>query len=625
MKNNLFSQKIEYLYNNLKIGEEAFVKLFWNGINPSFNTRKKTVIGKWYEQDIKLPKAFYFDNYPISKLNKNGKAFFTKQAFLDEPFEIFKKRVDTYISYTTRPKNFFEYKYIYYYDIHLKVVTFITIYTIEEISNNHYKIRIIPSKLYQDKDIDPYYGELHIINDYYHIYVKNSFEILTFYFMLNRGLKNNSTIYGLNLGLSYDKGLPISGKNLLSKKLLSEEEEKLFYLNASESDTLISDEPTQDIYSSTKENYLKKIYSKITNLTHFTKEAQKILKSIEQDIYLEFFHNRLNSLNEIIKKVYKNKTFYIFKRKNILKVFLKKLPTIPKSSCIIVYPLFAKDAPIFNQEAQQIINLLIETAQKGIKIEMIIISKFNEEIFQSTLDIMDKLIANNINIQIAPKEHISQTINNFDFIYSKSHKIGIYRNIKDKDYYFNITKDTDIINNLSYIYNKIKQYSYTIDNYLIQKNLQINQKLNYLVGRWYAYIYGTMKIDNRPKIWEIICYLDTNKQIEAFSKDKKLSYKGYINTNEAKKSYIVLTSSHSNNQSFITFNNKDIYKKIFKISGIYNQFSTEKDMISFGILSRIELNLEDVRETLGEISSISIKEGIDFEERLKNLYLKYEF
>ncbi len=266
MKKNLFSQKIKYLYESLNIGEEAFVKLFWNGVKPSFSVRKKTVIGKWYEGDIVQAKAFYFDTYPISRLHTGGTLFFTKTAFLDESLDTFKERVDKYVAYTVKPENTFGYKYIYYYDINLKKVSFFKLYTIQEIDSNRFKIKITSPDLYKNNNIDDYHGELNIINNYYHISAKNSFEILTFYFMLNKGFKDNTTIYGLRLGISYEDGLPMSGKNILSKKILSKEEEKLFYLNANESDTLISDEANQDIYSSLQESHRERIQKKLSNL-----------------------------------------------------------------------------------------------------------------------------------------------------------------------------------------------------------------------------------------------------------------------------------------------------------------------------------------------------------------------
>jgi len=57
---------------------------------------------------------------------------------------------------------------------------------------------------------------------------------------------------------------------------------------------------------------------------------------------------------------------------------------------------------------------------------------------------------------------------------------------------------------------------------------------------------------------------------------------------------------------------------------IYNQFSTDLDMLTFGILSRIKLDSKTVRETLGKTEEITLKEGVNLEDRIKNLYLKHE-
>jgi len=627
MKQNLFSKKIEYLFKSLNIGEEEFVKLFWNGKKPSFGARKKSIIGKWYEGDIAQAKAFYFDTYPISRLHREGKTFFTKGSFLDESFEEFKKRVDLYISYIRRPKNLFEYKYIYYYDINLKVVTFVKIYTIDEIDNSRYKIRLISSELYKEREIDPYYGELNIINDYYYISVKNSFEILSFYFILNKGFKNNSAIYGLRLGLSYDKGLPISGKNLLSKRILSKEEKELFYLNASESDTLISDESIQDIYTSTKENYIKKLHNKISNITIFMKKARKILsQSIDKEIYISLLHNELSSLNQISQKVYNNRTFYSYRRRSTRKVFLQKLSLDSKNSCAFVYPLFAKDSTLFDQEekrSKDALEHIIEMAKSGLGIDMILIVEQEKKMSEYEKESIRRLIESGIELRITLREDIKKSISSYDFLYNKSKEVAIYRNAGDRICYFKVTNNIDSIKNLSYDFENIKNHSSSFDEFLAQKYIKISTKLSQLVGTWYAYSLGTMKKEGKTKIWEVQYEIDKKQQLKGFY-DGKLTYKGYLKIDNIKKSYIVLTSIRSSNQSFITFHNKDIYKKIFKISMIYNQFSTERDMITFGILSRIKLDIEIIRETLGEIGEISLKEGSKLEDRVKNLYLKYE-
>ncbi len=628
MKKNSFSKKIEYLFNNLNITEEEFVKLFWNGKKPNLSVRKKTVIGKWYEGDISQAKAFYFDTYPISKLHSNGQTFFTKNAFLEDSFENFKKRVDIYIAHTTRPKNLFEYKYIYYYDINLKVVTYVKLYTEEELNNNKYKIRLISSDLYKNRDINTYYGELHIINDYYHISVKNNFEIITFYFILNKGLSNNSAIYGLRLGLSYDKGLPISGKNLLSKKILSPEEEEKFYLNANESDTLISDESIQDIYSLEQENYLKKLHNKIDNLSLFMKKTKEtLIHTIESDIYINLFYNGLSSLNHISKKVYNNRTFYSYRRRSTRKIFLQQLSLRSGTTCTFVYPLFTKDSSLFDEEgknSKESLNHILEVINNGLEIQMILVVRQENEINQYTKEWIKKFIHSGAKVKIAIKENISHLVNSYDFLYESSKNIAIYRNTGDRVYYFKVTTNHDLINNLSYDFDIIQKYSFEFQDYLNQSHQNISKELNDLIGTWYAYSYGTMEIEGKTKIWEIRYEIDKQKKITAFYADK-LTYNGHLYLENPKRSYIVLTSLISLNQSFITFYNKDIHKKIFKISMIYNQFSMERDMMTFGILSKTQLELDIVRKTLGEQHESSLKESAKLEERIKNLYIKYEF
>ncbi len=628
MKKNLFSKKIAYLYEQLNIGEDNFVKLFWNGKKPNFNTRKKSVIGKWYEGDIERPKAFYFDTYPISKLHKDGQLFFTKQNFLDDSFERFKRQVDLYIAHITRPKNLFEYKYIYYYDVHLKLVTFVSIYTIEEIDPSRYKIRIISSDLYKDQDLDPYYGELNIINDYYHISVKNSFERLSFYFILNKGFKNNSAIYGLRLGLSYDKGLPIAGKNLLSKKLLTPQEEQLFYLNANESDTLVSDESTQDIYSSTKENYLKKLHKKILDITTFMKKAREILhQSLDQDIYISLLHNGLSALNQISQKVYNNRTFYSYRRRSTRKIFLQKLALNPNASCAFVYPVFAKDSLLFEEEdhrSKEALHQIMDLAKSGLKIDMILIVPQEMVLNSYQKEVIEQLIQSSVELSISLLEEVQKGISSYDFLYDKTDKkVAIYRNIGDRICYFKVTNNRDSIHNLSYDFEKIKKESYSYEDFLQQKHIKIGTKLSHLIGTWYAYSYGSIMTDGQPKIWEVKYLIDQDRNIQAFYNDQ-LSYKGKLYLDDIKKSHIILTSIRSSNQSFITFQNKDIYKKIFKVSMIYNQFSTDLDMLTFGILSRIKLDSKTVRETLGKTEEITLKEGVNLEDRIKNLYLKHE-
>ena len=626
MKKNLFSKKIKYLFETLNLGEEELVKLFWNGIKPSYGVRKKSVIDKWYNKDILNPKAFHFDTYPISKLNQNGKPFFSKDAFLYEEFSDFKKKVDRYSAYTTQPKNSFDYKYIYYYDINLKKVTHLKLYTIEEIDNSKYRVKMLISTLYTEKEIDNYEGELNIINDYYHLTLKNNFEIVTFYFMLNKGFRNNSAIYGLRLGLSYDKGLPISGKNLLSKKLLSAEDEELFYLNASECDTLVSHESTFNIYDSMKQNYLEKIHSKISDIALYIEKSKKILhQSINKDIYINIFFSGLGSLYNISNKVEKNQTFFTSRRRNAKNIFIKKLIYSKNSSCIFVYPIFSKDTTLFHSEdtlSKGTLNIIVDSIKKGISIEMIIMITPNYVITEYEKESIAKLINIGANIRICSTD-IDTSVSSYDFIYNSSKEVAIYRNIGDRICYFKVTNNQDSINNLSYNFEIIKKNSYSFDDFIAQKHIKLDDsRLKALVGTWYVYSYGSIKKEDKTKIWEIRYQIDSKKNIKCYIGDE-LRYTGRLTLQLNHKSYIVLTSNNSYNITFITFHNKDMYKKIFKISMIFSQLSIDKDMTTFGLFSKVKLDLDKVRKTLGDDEQITLKESHLLEERVKKLLELY--
>jgi len=470
VKKNIFSQKIKYLFETLKIEEEEFIKLFWDGSKTTLKIRKKSVVEKWYEGDIAQPKAFYFDTYPISKIKIEDRYFFTKSSFLSEPFDEFKKRVDEYVSYISQPKERFEYKYIYYYDTNLAEITFVKLYVLEELSNHRYKIKIMTSDLYKDREFEPYYGQLEIIKDYYYISVKNSFEIVSFYFILNRGYKNSDEIYGLRLGLSYNKGSPISEKNLLSKNILSKKAERELYLHINESEILIADESNENIDSDIKRNYIKKIYKKIRDITTYSKRVREIFdESLNKNIYLSVFHNILGALNEISKKTYLDKTFYSSRRRAVREIFLKKLASTPNSSCKFVYSICAKDATLFsndNENSKKALNLIIKFAKDGLKIDMIIVVKEGYKPTEYLKENIKRIIDSNIDIKIAIKDTVQKVATSYDFLYSETQRVAVYKNGQDRACYFKVTKDIDIIRNLSYDFDNIKKIGYSFDDFI---------------------------------------------------------------------------------------------------------------------------------------------------------------
>ena len=465
MKKKNFSIKIEYLFKKLELGEEEFTKLFWNNEKSTLYTRKKSVIGKWLEGDIDKPKGFYFHTYPISKLQSNGKPFFSKSSFLEDSVIEFKKRVDEYVNHRREPKINFEYKYIYNFNNYFNTVTYRRINILEEISPNRYKIELLNSYIYKKKGFEPYYGEVEIIKDYYHFSVKNSFERATLYFMLNKGYKTNNAIYGISLGLSFDKGFPVSRKMLLTKNILNAQEENEFYLHANEHEVIVADEANQNIYTTKEENYLQNLNRKINTLALYTKKANKIV---------------------------------------------------------------------------------------------------------------------------------------------------------DRDFHK--------IKNLKFDYQKLKQIGYSIDTFLEKKQLKSDNVLQQLIGTWYYYCYGSVANEHGTfKLWEIDVTINAHKQVNC-SIDGEVLFRGDINTSYNKhKSYIRLFSIPSSSLAIITFYNKEIYKKIFKVSELDNQYGIEYDMISLGFFSKNKLELNVVKETLGDTKEVLFNANGQLEKRVNELYRRLEY
>ncbi len=229
MSKTLFQKKIIYFFEQLNIDEEKFVKLF-SQENQKFSDRKKTVIDNWMNQNMKSsPKGFKFEKWKISEEKSNNKAIFSKNSFLKDSFESFKQKVAIYKKLKEESQELFKYKYIYYLDINSSKITYIELKTIKKNSDTELQVEITPTKSYQKNELSTYLGNLTITNKHYHISVKNDFEKLTFYFILNNGYIDEHPLNGLYMGLSYNKAFPISGKCLLSKIKLKAE--KLdFYL-----------------------------------------------------------------------------------------------------------------------------------------------------------------------------------------------------------------------------------------------------------------------------------------------------------------------------------------------------------------------------------------------------------
>ena len=630
MERQLFSDKIKYLFNSLKLNQKEFVKLFWNGDIKTLNTRSKTV-DNWLHNDIKQPKGFYFSDYQISTLLiEDSKRAFSKNSFMYDSFEEFQLQVDAYVAYKEQPEELFEYKYIYYFDANRKEITYAELNTIKKINNNEYIVELIPSAFYKNRGVEIYKGTLKIDKDYYHISVKNNFEILTFYFMLSKGYANHNKVNGIGLGLSYDKGLPLSTKDLLTKEKLSKEEELDFYLNANESEYLVSDNSLDNVYTDIKTNYLNKFHHKLSNLATFTTKSRDILSSvIDDDVYLNIFHKSFISLNEMSKKVDRNHKYFIARRRMATKIFLKSIATRENSGCYIVYPIFKNDSILFDKNdkrSKKLLDLNIYLSKNGLKIERIFVINKQYKMTKYFKDTIIRLQKAGVGVYMVFKEDIENIdIMSYDFVYSKEKDVAIYRNIQDRICYFQVTVLKDKIRNLSYDFEKIKEMSFKFDDFIENKDLINDKVLAQLVGTWNWYFYSSMEENEKVEIWNFTLKIESSGEVYFYNKKyKDLNFKGIIDTTySSNQSFIKAFAKKSNNLTLIFIENRDIYKEVFKVSLLDKQRGIHRNMASFAIFSRVVLLESEIIKVLGEdVKETRFMEQEGFDKRINNLDMK---
>ncbi len=604
MEKTLFSDKIKYLFHKLELNQKDFVKLFWDNDKNTLSTRAKTV-DNWLKKDIKQPKGFYFDKYNISKkFIEDGKPAFTRESFMYDDFKSFQLQVDAYVRYQAIPKDEFEYKYIYYYDSHLHQVTFVELNMVEKINDHKFKIEITPSVEYDKKKEDIYTGYFEIENkNYYHIFARNHFEILSFYFMRNLGFKNNDMIYGLRLGKAYGDGLPLTAKNLLTKERLTREEEIELYININETEELKLKEALYGVYSSSIKNHFNIFQNKIANLATYISNTREILdEKMCADIYHNIMSKEFYAFSNISEQVEKGNSFYIHNIRRASKIFLKST-AYKKEPCYIVSPLI-ENLSLLNEndiKAEQSLNLNIKLAKDGLKVYRIFVINRDFQMTEYIRDSIEKMIDSGIAVYIVKKEDISSIVRiSYDFIYSQNRDIAIYQKPKDRFYLYHVTRNRNLIDDIAVDYKTIRSKSYKFSDFLKQDNSYNQSLLDRLDGTFFHYSYGSKegKKNGQLHFWNNRKATISRKGEVKYFEDNKIIALGNIRTNE-NQSCINMADKNTKNSISISFDNADI-GYLFKVIKIDKQFMEDGDMVSIGLFSRKKLEDSVAKELLGD-------------------------
>ena len=627
MSEKIFSDKIRYLYKHLNLSNKEFTKLFWDGDSKTLLSRGVTVHQSWLEKGIRQAKGFYFDEYPISTLKiANENPAFTRDSFMYNSLESFKREVDLYVDYTTKPKNLFRYKYIYLYDNNLSKIIHHKIIVKKELNEHRYRVEIIPYEFYSKNNISSYSGGIVIENDYYYFNIKNDFEIVSIYFIKNRGYMNNSKLNGISLGLQYSNGLPYAIKTLLTEDILSPQEERELYLISNETESISASVTFNELYGSKQEMYIEKLNKDLNNITKYIKKSKEILKNeIGDNIYINLFHKNFNILNGISKKVITNHHFYMYDQRSITKMFLINIAKAEYPECNISYPTFEKELSLFDEKDKSAIKYLelnINLSKNGLKMNRILIVKDYSTMTNYCIKSIKRLAKSGVNLKIALKDDVDKLeIVSYDFMYNVKKEFAMYKNSYDKRSIFKMTQNREKIEELYHQYQKLEDISYTIDDFFIKKSyVKGDNVLEHLVSRWYLYSYQVYKdLAKEPKILNIVLDINSKENINYIHKQEIIA-KGIIDSSAKYQIFLRFTNLKSKRAYSIHIDKNIIHKDIFKVFMTYKYSSSLKNVSSLGILSRVKLDSSRVKKALGSIDKCLFIEDDDFNNRIEELY-----
>lgn len=646
MYQTLFSQKIHYLYEALNSYQRLSKKEFTSYLrnhklqHPSLENRYKT-IQKWFEGGIEKPTRFDFDEYPISSWQiDGGKRAFSYESFMEETSkDDFEAQVDAYIEYKQRAKYNFEYKYIYFYDIKRREITYNSINIIEERDANRHKVEITPAQEYIENGMDTFKGTLNIEGDYYYFDVKNSYKRAALYFMQGRSYRSEDRIEGIALSLAYHNGLPHAHKHILTKTKLSKEEYEQLYLTANESEYIRIDPNYENLYDDTlKSKHLSKLHREINHIVSYIQKSEKLLpKEIGEDIYIKLFQHHFSTLYHISQKVKMNKSYHRYDQRNLTKIFLSIIYKKDKNiECNIIYPTFERELSLFDEHDKNAIDYLnfsIELSENGLKTNRIFIVNSYESMSDYCLLSLEKLAHAGVNIKIVLKDEIkSLKLSSYDLIYDSQQEYAMYRSDIEKRSIFKITQDREKIKEMHHNFEKINDKSITFEGVesFREKTLKssIDKVLEALIGHWYLYAYRSNITKNDKSVLGYAkLHIKENKEVlytrYTLNEDSNITKrKGTIDTHSyPHQSVLMLSNIDTAQLSIITLNNKETTKDIFKISAISKSFGDDKDVLGFGILSRFQLDDNVVLQSLGEADETTLIASHKLDERVNQLYI----
>ena len=593
-----FKKKINFLLENLYKDINELAKAFHPSENPTKKEirSRKVAVRKWLNGQQEGARFSGYENYPIAKLTfKNGMQVFPLSAFDEWGFEKFENRFKEYQKdKELRHISLKDYRYIYYYHEKNRELVYF------EIEYEKYNRVTLYTKHHAQMLFYKGYIERH--SDILHYIVSNSDEMMFFSFN-ELALKLDYDVYGLALTKDYELKKPKTSMVLLSQKLLTKEQRKIFETKINISNITIADNEKKGIE-----------VCFINNLSNHLRDLKEVTDNYSSnDIFLNLFLDEYNLFYNKFDQFSNQYGYYLSSfSKGMMKIIDLLLKTDKKHHIQVVYTLKDFDKSLFNPSFSDSVEffhrIVTLSKEERISFEFIIVLKKDTVIDRDLKDKFREFQEANIPIYFRRKKDIKaySTI-----VLIKDYMLAVF-GLKGEDRY-KITKyPTDVLK-LTKEYEFQKKYAKSL-----QEILEEDYPLN---GRWYQYGYGSKNALH----FAIFDIEGDNIDITLKSHDNR-KFKGVIH--RVYDDILLCTSL-----AIIKFRDNKQNPVLRIVSLMSDQHNGNgKPIILYGILSRVEIDKGDrdrlfsvlVDRKTSSYDKASFKLSLSIDEVLSPLLFKYE-
>jgi len=581
-----FAGKIVYLYEKLfKSDKKILIEYFSDkASSQKLNSRKKT-IENWLEGKTRKPHGFNIENFKIYEYTLNSEPLLCTRAFQDWKLDRFKEHIDLYLKEEQNIELPNKMRYIYFFSTTENKLSYFEIkYNNPEDSS----LIQLTSPIYTTSAT--YHGKIETHNSMTYISVKSNFDRLNYIFKNNvEFYKKELKVFGVAQCVDAPTREPKMNLALLTSSPLTQEEERRFSHKLNFSNLIIADDfETSSVLEQNYflENFSDKIYQLNKDIQHYG-----INEVFSKDMYFDIILQEYHSYIKLLEKSLYHDDYPINQRRQSILLALEEMCEHKKATATILYLIDPESVSILDSK-NSIMEMQLKLVKAGkLTLNYLFLIDDVSLISQTVIERIHFLETHGVNVKLScNNQNIYSRIlvvNDKDF--------ALYKRMNEHDDN-HVTKSASTIEALNYLVDEVSQNAITLKTFLKEQ-----YPLN---GIWYHY---TLSHKRGKETYQTVKFEIENSCFKA--EFPKKTSEGQI----IKRLKYTLLLGES---SLLKIHNIFLKEEIFRVSIIGEERKVpNKDVLLYGLMSRIQLADEEIMPLLKVINKL---EGKEFRLRISN-------